>query len=128
MEHLFLKCPIARLIWNIVSCVFDSKPIQNIHHLFGRWLQDFQKKIKTLWWWKLQLLFGLYGSSEMLHVCFRVDICCLLLDQSLVHFVEIGGRTRKASVGAALLKTVVADFYNTRFGWNSYVMRLQGVG
>lgn len=48
IQHLFFDCPMARLIWNIISCAFDLKPVTDSNHLFGSWLAAFGKKLKLL--------------------------------------------------------------------------------
>jgi hypothetical protein len=46
-QHLFIKCPFAKIIWNIINMAFNIIPPSNIAHLFGNWLNGISKKEKT---------------------------------------------------------------------------------
>jgi hypothetical protein len=46
IEHLFIKCPFARLIWRVVHFTFNVSPPANIKNLFGKWLNGIIRKLK----------------------------------------------------------------------------------
>jgi hypothetical protein len=46
-QHLFIKCPFAIIIWNIINMAFNITPPSNIAHLFRNWLNGISKKEKT---------------------------------------------------------------------------------
>jgi hypothetical protein len=47
IEHLFIKCPFAKLIWRVVHFTFSISPPANIKNLFGNWLNGLDKKTKA---------------------------------------------------------------------------------
>jgi hypothetical protein len=44
VEHLFIRCPFAKLVWQVVFFTFNVPPPVNIKNLFGRWLNGIDKK------------------------------------------------------------------------------------
>jgi hypothetical protein len=46
IEHLFITCPFAKIIWRIVSMTFNITPPSNISNLFWNWLNGVAKKDK----------------------------------------------------------------------------------
>ena len=38
VEHLFISCPFARLLWRTVNITYDLTPPTNITNMFGNWL------------------------------------------------------------------------------------------
>ena len=50
IKHLFMDCPNARMVWRVIFFATGlSKPI-SIHHIFGSWLSNQNKKIRNLIW------------------------------------------------------------------------------
>jgi hypothetical protein len=50
VQHLFIGCPFAKIIWTIVHMAFNITPPISIDHLFGTWLNDiikFEKEHKS---------------------------------------------------------------------------------
>ena len=49
IDHLFVSCSTAKLIWNILLCAlnFDRKP-ESVKDLFGEWIRKFNKRKKGL--------------------------------------------------------------------------------
>lgn len=43
VQHLFFECPVAKLLWNVVCCALNIKPILNFQHLFGQWLNKIDR-------------------------------------------------------------------------------------
>jgi hypothetical protein len=38
IHHLFISCPIAKIVWRSVYMAFNIVPPQNISNMFGNWL------------------------------------------------------------------------------------------
>jgi cellulose synthase/poly-beta-1,6-N-acetylglucosamine synthase-like glycosyltransferase len=47
IQHLFISCPIAKIVWRIVYMAFNIIPPANITNLFGNWLAGVEKKDKV---------------------------------------------------------------------------------
>ena len=45
IHHLFITCPLARMVWRIVRLAFNIRPPVNITNMFGNWLKGVSKKI-----------------------------------------------------------------------------------
>jgi hypothetical protein len=43
IQHLFIKCPLAKMVWRIVHISFGIIPRKNITNLFGNWLAGVAK-------------------------------------------------------------------------------------
>jgi hypothetical protein len=46
VEHLFLSCPFAKILWRIVQYSFNLPPPTNITNMFGNWLNGVEKRAK----------------------------------------------------------------------------------
>ena len=44
IQHLFLKCPLARLLWRIIQVSFNISPTVNLATLFSSWLNEIEPK------------------------------------------------------------------------------------
>jgi hypothetical protein len=47
IQHLFISCPLAKVVWRIVHMAFNIIPPKNITNLFGNWLAGVVKKDKV---------------------------------------------------------------------------------
>ena len=47
IQHLFIACPFAKMVWRIAHMAFNITPPNNISHLFGNWLRGVTKKEKV---------------------------------------------------------------------------------
>ena len=47
IQHLFISCTFAKMIWRIVFMAFNIYPPSNISNLFGSWLRGVDKKEKV---------------------------------------------------------------------------------
>ena len=47
IDHLFISCPFARIIWRIVYFTYDIPPPTNITNMFGNWLNGVNKQDKA---------------------------------------------------------------------------------
>jgi hypothetical protein len=48
IEHIFLSCPVARLIWKTVNFTYNLPSPSNISHMFGSWLDGVEKHDKAI--------------------------------------------------------------------------------
>lgn len=48
VQHLFFDCPMAKLIWHVVICALNIKPMLDAQHLFGQWLNVIDKSTRNL--------------------------------------------------------------------------------
>jgi len=44
IEHLFIKCPLAKLLWRTIHVTFNITPPRTISHLFDNWLTGVEPK------------------------------------------------------------------------------------
>jgi hypothetical protein len=75
IEHLFIRCPFASLLWRVIYFTFNIPAPTNIKNLFGKWLNGIDKVVKeririgvcALLWaiWNCQndIVFNSAGSS-----------------------------------------------------------------
>jgi hypothetical protein len=47
VQHLFIQCSLAKIVWRIVHMTFSISPPKNIKNLFGNWLMGVPKKEKA---------------------------------------------------------------------------------
>ena len=47
IQHLFIDCPLAQIVWRIVHMTFSIAPPTSIPNLFGNWLHGVSKKDKA---------------------------------------------------------------------------------
>jgi hypothetical protein len=66
IEHLFITCPFAKIIWRIVSMTFNITPPSNISNLFGNWLMGSPRRTKAAFDLVCLLWFGLFGTPVMI--------------------------------------------------------------
>ena len=45
IKHLFLKCPLAKLLWCMVHVAFNASPPNSITTLFRMWLDGVESQI-----------------------------------------------------------------------------------
>ena len=67
IQHLFIDCPVARLAWWVVRCVFNLTPPVSIENMFGNWLTGIPTKLKS------QLLVGASALCWSIWCC-RNDV------------------------------------------------------
>lgn len=44
IQHFFLHCPPARLLWRTIPAAFKVSPPRPVSHLFGTWLNSIEPK------------------------------------------------------------------------------------
>ena len=47
VEHLFISCPLAKLLWRTVNFTSDITPPTNISNMFADWLDGIDKRSKA---------------------------------------------------------------------------------
>ena len=47
IQHLFISCPFAKILWRIIHMAFNIPSPKNITNLFGNWLYGVPKKEKV---------------------------------------------------------------------------------
>jgi hypothetical protein len=47
VQHLFIQCPFAKIVWSIVRMALNISPPLNINNLFGTWLNGLPKTEKV---------------------------------------------------------------------------------
>jgi hypothetical protein len=66
IQHLFISCPFARILWRIIRITFNIYPPANITNLFGNWLNGVAKKDKGLIRVGVCALLWRYGMFAMI--------------------------------------------------------------
>jgi hypothetical protein len=47
VDHLFLRCPFAKIIWRMIFFTYNIPPPSNVTNMFGNWLNGVNKKDKV---------------------------------------------------------------------------------
>jgi hypothetical protein len=45
-EHLFISCPLKKILWHIIFFTYNIPPPTNIKNMFGDWLNGIDNKIR----------------------------------------------------------------------------------
>lgn len=130
MQHLFIECRIAKVIWNVVCS--NLKPFRDINHLFGSWMESFQKNMKhPIWVGVAAILWVIWKTRNS--ACFKKQLPGDPTD--LIYYachwiicwagLQMQEEERRGLLwGVQLLKQFVNDIFNTRFGWRVGMKRL----
>jgi hypothetical protein len=83
IQHLFFNCPMARLMWSVISVTFGITKPANTANLFGPWLRSFSHKQRdlvivgvaafcwVLWLSRNDVIFQKSKSKSILQAMFR---------------------------------------------------------
>jgi hypothetical protein len=130
VEHLFIACPLAKLIWRTVTFTHDLPPPTNITNMFGNWLNGVDKPSKALirigvlalcwsiWRCRNDIIFNNKTKFSFLQVIF-----------SMVHWIQLWGLLSPTvlrdilATGCIRLQMVAQDIL-CRAGWQ-HISRLQ---
>jgi hypothetical protein len=133
IDHLFFACPLARYIWNVVSCAtgFNCQ-FASASHCFNVWLKGFpvgRRKIlavgvaAVIWAiWKARNLACFENKwpkepVEVLHrVTYWIDYWCNLQVKETAKL--------ELQQGAKLLGRIADEVFRARNGWISWTPRL----
>jgi hypothetical protein len=131
VEHLFINCPFAQIIWRMIYFAFNIPPPTNITNMFGNWLNGVDKGnkcririgVSALCWaiWKRRndIIFNKSKGTNFLQVI-----------HLMVHWIQLWSCLLKPTLqesmatGCSRLLMVTQDFYN-RAGWR-HIRRLDG--
>jgi hypothetical protein len=50
IQHMFLDCPFAKMIWRFIFYAANLTQLRSISHMFGMWLSNQHKDFKPLIW------------------------------------------------------------------------------
>ena len=90
IQHLFITCPLARMVWRVVFLAFNLIPPTSITNMFGNWSRGVNKKE---------------------NVQIRVGVCALLWAIWNTHNDFIFNRTQAASFFAGYTDGCSLDPY-----------------
>ena len=125
IRHLFLDCPLAKILWRSINIAFNISPPTSINMLFGTWLVgvnlDVARHIRVgvcallwaVWNCRNDLVFNRATNFHFLQVIFRATT--LIRMWSLLTPTEARGRLATASTRWEMVARVIFN----RFGWRS---------
>jgi hypothetical protein len=130
VEHLFLSCPFAKIIWRIIHFTYSLPPPTNITNMFSNWLNGVDKTYKSrirvgvsalcwsIWRCRNNVVFNNSKSFNVLQVIHMIihwmQQWALLLPQAQRDAMDFGCNQ---------LRTVAQDIL-FRAGWQ-HISRLQ---
>jgi hypothetical protein len=50
IQHLFIECHLAKMIWRFIFYATNLNQLRSINHMFGNWLNNQHKDLKQLIW------------------------------------------------------------------------------
>jgi hypothetical protein len=123
IQHIFINCPFAKIIWQIVYMAFNITPPVSIAHMFGTWLNGIVKSKKT------NIRMGVCAIlTAIWHVLndFIFKKSCLPTFLQVipltVHWIHLWSYLRPTEqcqdidIGCNYLEMLAWDIYS-RFGW-----------
>ena len=125
IKHLFLDCPLARVLWRTIHIAFNISPPNSVNTLFGTWFNRVEPGLArhirvgvcalmwVLWNCRNDLVFNRTTNIHFLQVIFRAMV--LIRSWSLLTSTEA---RKRLVTGSTRRKTVARDIFN-RFGWRS---------
>ena len=123
IKHLFLDCPMAKVLWRTVHIAFNITPPNNINTLFGTWLDGIDSEtarhirvgvcalLWAVWNCRNDLVFNRTTNINFLQVIFRAT--ALIRMWSLLTPTE----ARERLVTGSIRWEMVARAIFNRFGW-----------
>jgi hypothetical protein len=125
IQYLFLKCPLAKLLWRTIHVAFNVSPPNSINTLFGTWLNGVEPitaghirigvcaLLWAIWNCRNDMIFNRQTLIIFLQVIYRAT--AWIRTWSLLSHVEA---KELMAIGCNRWETVARDTYN-RFGWRS---------
>ena len=135
VDHLFISCSAARLIWSVLRCAFNLNTIpDSMEGLFGTWLNSFNAGKKNM---------VLVGVAAVLWSIWnaRNEICFdnkkihdpMVLVHRVIHWINLWsmlqikqGNREAMTWGAKLLERVVNEVFHASRGWRTGRLRITG--
>ena len=125
IQHLFIACPFAKMIWRIVHMAFNLTPPNNITHLFGNWLRGVSKTDKVpirvgvcaLLWAMWNIRNDYIFNKAKIHSFMQV----IPMTTHWIHmwsYLQSTERRNEMVSGCNRLDTVARDLY-TQCSWRS---------
>ena len=83
IQHLFIDCPFAKMIWRIIFYATNLPQPRSIDHMFGTWLRNQHKRIRGMIWvgvaamcwaiWRCRndVIFNKTKCNSLMQVIFR---------------------------------------------------------
>ena len=130
VEHLFISCPFAKLIWRVVFCTYNITPPVSVSNMFGNWLNGVDKKTKaririgvsaicwSIWNCRNNLVFNRKTNFHVLQVI-----------HTAVHWIQLwafllpSDQRQLMDTGCTRLLLVAQEFFS-RQSWQ-HIRRLQ---
>ena len=125
IKHLFLDCPLAKILWRTVHIAFNITPPNSVNTLFGIWLNGIEPDLArhtrvgvcallwTIWNCRNDLIFNRTSRIHFLQVIFRPT--ALIRSWSLLTPTE----AREHLITGSIRSEMVARNIFNRFGWRS---------
>jgi hypothetical protein len=124
IQHLFLTCPFAKIIWRMIYLTYNLPPPANITNMFGKWLNGVGKTDKakirigisavcwSIWTSRNDMIFNKQTGINFLQVIRRAAYWI----QQWAFLLPEDQRDSLAT-GCNRLLTVTQDFYFQATGW-----------
>jgi hypothetical protein len=122
IQHLFISCPFARILWRIIRITFNIYPPANITNLFGNWL--LLKRIKVSLELVCALLWAIWNVRNDFIFNQKSFPSFLQVIPLVTHWIHMWSFLQPSmdrpdmDSGCNRLATVARDFYS-RCGWRS---------
>jgi hypothetical protein len=123
IEHLFISCPLVKIMWRIIHIALNITPPNNITHLFGDWLLGIDKHEKM----QIQvgacaLLWAIWNTRNDYVFNKTNKISFLQVIPLTTHWIRTWSllqpeeRRQDMAIGCSRLETVARDLFN-QFSW-----------
>jgi hypothetical protein len=80
VQHLFLQCPLAKMVWRIVHMAFSITPPKNLKKLFGNWL---------VWVSKIEKAHIRVGTCALLWAIWRIRNDYIFNNAKTTSFMQV---------------------------------------
>lgn len=127
IQHLFIDCPLARLIWWVVGCAFNLAPPLSITNMFGHWLAEIPKILKSqllvgasalcwsIWLCRNDVVFNTKMVTNPLQVIFLIGHCLRAWAQ-----MQKSNQKESMLAGSERLEVVAKQIFSAHGWWSSY--------
>jgi hypothetical protein len=123
IQHLFLSCPLAKIVWQIVYMAFNITPPTNITNMFGNWLSGVAKVNKAhirvgvcallwaVWNTRNDYIFNKAKSTSFMQV---VPMATHWI--RMWSYLQPMEKRKDMNIGCSRLERVARDLYS-QFSW-----------